>query len=193
MAHHQGMSLLALAHVLVDRPMQRRFESVPIFQATALLLHEKVPKAKALYSSPEELPETRRIDTDGQESSVRVFRSPNTPVPEVQLLSNGKYHVMVTNAGGGYSRWKDMAVTKRREDTTRGPRGTRSAVSVYKRKYWNSAAGSYAGDGLDATMTSRGGGFSGCLWMEPPQGSSPTKPTECSSLGGDGRLRIPKR
>ena len=39
-------------------------------------------------------------------------------MPEVQLLSNGRYHVMVTNAGGGYSRWKDLAVTRWREDST---------------------------------------------------------------------------
>jgi cyclic beta-1,2-glucan synthetase len=36
----------------------------------------------------------------------------------VQLLSNGRYHVMLTNAGGGYSRWKDLAVTRWREDGT---------------------------------------------------------------------------
>src|SRR6185437_14874102 len=52
MAHHQGMSLLGLSHVLLDRPMQRRFEAVPIFQATTLLLQEKVPKATAIYSAP---------------------------------------------------------------------------------------------------------------------------------------------
>ena len=49
---------------------------------------------------------------------MRVFTAPNTPMPEVQLLSNGRYHVMVTNAGGGYSRWKDLAVTRWREDGT---------------------------------------------------------------------------
>jgi cyclic beta-1,2-glucan synthetase len=140
MAHHQGMSLLALAHVLVDRPMQRRFESVPIFQATTLLLHERVPKAKALYSSPQDLPEAHRIATDGQESSVRVFRSPNTSVPEVQLLSNGKYHVMVSNAGGGYSRWKGTAVTRWREDTTRDPWGTFCYIrDVATGRFWSSA------------------------------------------------------
>jgi cyclic beta-1,2-glucan synthetase len=48
---------------------------------------------------------------------IRVFSSPDTPVPGVQLLSNGRYHVMVTNAGGGYSRWKDLAVTRWREDS----------------------------------------------------------------------------
>ncbi len=36
MSHHQGMSLLALAYTLLDRPMQQRFESDPLFQATTL-------------------------------------------------------------------------------------------------------------------------------------------------------------
>jgi len=49
------------------------------------------------------------------ETPVRVFITPDTPVPEVQLLSNGRYHLMVTNAGGGYSRWKDMAITRFRK------------------------------------------------------------------------------
>ena len=45
MAHHQGMSLLALAYLLLDRPMQRRFASDPLFQATLLLLQERIPRA----------------------------------------------------------------------------------------------------------------------------------------------------
>src|SRR5512140_229906 len=49
----------------------------------------------------------------------RIFDSPDSAIPEVQLLSNGRYHVMVTSAGGGYSRWKDLAVTRWREDGTR--------------------------------------------------------------------------
>ena len=49
---------------------------------------------------------------------MRVINTPNTRIPEVQLLSNGSYHVMVTNSGGGYSRWKDIAVTRWREDAT---------------------------------------------------------------------------
>src|SRR5260370_41710401 len=97
--------------------MQRRFESVPIVQATTLLLQEKVPKATRLYSAPDELPESRGT-ADGLETPVRVFHTANTPVPEVQLLSNSKHHVMVGNAGGGYSRWKDIAVPRWREDTT---------------------------------------------------------------------------
>jgi cellobiose phosphorylase len=117
MAHHQGMSLLALAYLLLDRPMQKRFESDPTFQATTLLLQERIPKATAFYSHTAALSDSRRTSSV-VEAPVRVFSSPNTPIPEVQLLSNGRYHVMVTNAGGGCSRWRDLAVTRWREDAT---------------------------------------------------------------------------
>ncbi|HQW24048.1 MAG TPA: cyclic beta 1-2 glucan synthetase, partial [Bacteroidia bacterium] len=76
---------------------------------------ERIPKATSYYAHT--APTTdKNFAKDGSE--IRVLRTPNTPVPEVQLLSNGKYHVMVTNSGGGYSRWKDLAVTRWREDTT---------------------------------------------------------------------------
>ena len=117
MAHHQGMSFLALAYLLLDRPMQKRFESDPVFQATTLLLQERVPKATAFYSQIVEDSDDQTTSS-GPEAPVRVFGGPDTPIPEVLLLSNGRYHVMITNAGGGYSRWKDLAVTRWREDST---------------------------------------------------------------------------
>ncbi len=58
------------------------------------------------------------------EGSGRVFSGAATPIPAVQLLSNGRYHVMITNAGGGYSRWKEIAVTRWHEDRTRDHWGT---------------------------------------------------------------------
>jgi len=117
MAHHQGMSLLSFAHLLLDRPMQRRFGSDPLFQATTLLLQERVPRAMAIYSRLAEVSDMRAGATD-EETPVRVIRHADTPTPELQLLSNGRYHVMITNAGGGYSRWHDLAVTRWREDVT---------------------------------------------------------------------------
>ena len=118
MAHHQGMSLLALTHLLLDQPMQKRFEANPMFQATVLLLQERLPKATAYHSRISELSESRKTSVSLKEKPLRICTTPNTPIPEVQLLSNGTYHVMVTNAGGGYSRWKDLAVTRWREDGT---------------------------------------------------------------------------
>ncbi|MDD2464851.1 MAG: glucoamylase family protein [Desulfobulbus sp.] len=117
MAHHQGMSLLSLAYLLLDRPMQKRFETEPLFQATLLLLQERIPKGTTLFTHSTELAASQETSTT-VDTPMRVFNSPDTPNPEVQLLSNGRYHVMVTNAGGGYSRWQDLAVTRWREDST---------------------------------------------------------------------------
>ncbi len=117
MAHHQGMALLSLECLLLGGPMQRRFEADRQFQATLLLLQERVPKTPGALAQNAARPALRTA-TVGPEMPVRVLRTPDTPLPEVQLLSNGRYHVMVTNAGGGYSRWKDLAVTRWREDAT---------------------------------------------------------------------------
>jgi len=139
MSHHEGMSLLSLAYLLLDRPMQKRFESDPMFQATTLLLQERVPKATALYWHTAEFSDVRTTP-GGLEIPMRVFSSPDTPIPEVQLLSNGKYHVMITNAGGGYSRWKDLAVTRWREDSTCDNWGTFCYLrDVTSGKYWSTA------------------------------------------------------
>jgi cyclic beta-1,2-glucan synthetase len=117
MAHHQGMSLLSLAYLLLDRPMQRRFESEPLFQATMLLLQERIPKATVFRLQAAELPDVRVVK-ELPDMPMRMLSTASTPIPEVQLLSNGRYHVMVTNSGGGSSRWKDLAVTRWREDST---------------------------------------------------------------------------
>ncbi|PTL37043.1 cyclic beta 1-2 glucan synthetase [Candidatus Methylomirabilis limnetica] len=141
MAHHEGMSLLSLAYLLLDRPMQKRFESDPLVQATTLLLQERIPKATAFYSHADAAESSDlRTTPSGLETPVRVFSSPNTPIPEVQLLSNGRYHVMITNAGGGYSRWKDIAVTRWREDSTCDNWGTFCYIrDVTSGEFWSTA------------------------------------------------------
>jgi cellobiose phosphorylase len=139
MAHHQGMTLLSLAHLLLARPMQRRFGSDPLFKATLLLLQERIPKGAALYWQPAELLAIRGISS-APEAPIRVIASPDTPLPEVQLLSNGTYHVMVTNAGGGSSRWKDIAVTRWREDSTCDNWGTFCYIrDVASGDFWSTA------------------------------------------------------
>ncbi len=137
MAHHQGMSLLSLAYLLLGRPMQKRFESNLQFQATLRLLQERIPKATAFYAHTAEFSDIRAI-SGAPEMSVRIFNIPDTPIPEVQLLSNGRYHVMVTNAGGGYSHWKELAVTRWREDSTRDSWGTFGYIrDVQSGEFWS--------------------------------------------------------
>jgi cellobiose phosphorylase len=122
MAHHQGMSLLAFSYVLLDQPMQKRFVSDPLFQATALLLQERIPTAMVFHARAPELPEIHS-NSIIQINAPRVLRNPDG-TPEVHLLSNGRYHVMVSQSGAGSSRWKDLAVTRWREDGTRDPWGS---------------------------------------------------------------------
>jgi cyclic beta-1,2-glucan synthetase len=139
MAHHEGMSLLALAYLILDRPMQKRFNAEPLFQATALLLQERIPKATAFYSHTTELPEIQ-VNFTGPDMPVRILSGPDTPMPEVQMLSNGRYNVMVTNAGGGYSRWNDIALTRWREDGTCDNWGSFCYIrDVSSGEFWSTA------------------------------------------------------
>jgi hypothetical protein len=43
MAHHQGMTLLAIDSVVLDQPMQRRFHADPLVQSAEYLLQERAP------------------------------------------------------------------------------------------------------------------------------------------------------
>ncbi len=117
MAHHQGMSLLALSYVLHGQPMQKRFVAEPMFAATTLLLQERMPKDMVMYSHASESAEIK-LNYNKPDLPVRLFSNADSTTPEVQLLSNGSYHVMLTNSGAGYSRWNEMALTRWREDTT---------------------------------------------------------------------------
>ena len=139
MAHHEGMSFLSLAYLLLDRPMQKRFESDPLFKATMLLLQERIPKATLFYLHTSELSDAQ-MDSGTQEIPVRIISNPDTVTPEVQLLSNGRYNVMITNAGGGYSRWKDIAITRWHEDCTCDNWGTFCYIrDLSSGEFWSTA------------------------------------------------------
>lgn len=118
MAHHQGMALLGLVQHLLNQPMQRRFMLDPQLKSVDLLLQERLPQALSLIypHSAEEAHVVAAVESNLP--AVRDYNTPHTAMPQVQLLSNGRYHVMISNAGGGYARWRDHAVTRWREDGT---------------------------------------------------------------------------
>jgi cyclic beta-1,2-glucan synthetase len=119
MAHHQGMTLVSLANALLGDPMVKRFHADPRVQATALLLQERVPR-HAPTTQPRPVEETR-VSGPVPALAIRRFRSPHTRFPHAQFLSNGSYTAVVTNAGGGASFCRGLAVTRHREDPTRDP------------------------------------------------------------------------
>ncbi len=123
MAHHQGMSLVAIANTLCGERMQARFHANPIVQATELLLQERPPRDVAVkWVRAEEVSQATQI-RELVPPMLRRFNSPHDRVPRSHLLSNGRYAVMITAAGSGYSRWRNLAVSRWREDVTCDPWG----------------------------------------------------------------------
>jgi len=124
MSHHEGMSLLSLAYVLLGQPMQRRFLADPMLKASELLLQERIPKATApVFPHAREASTTRLVSAEAA-GTMRVFTDPSSASVEAHLLSNGRYHVAMTTAGGGYSRWGNLSITRWREDATRDNYGS---------------------------------------------------------------------
>ena len=129
MAHHLGMSLVALDNVLHENVMQRRFHADPLIQATELLLQERIPQGVPVARiRSEEVLRGRIVNTLIAPLAV-TYDTPNTPTPRTQLISNGAYSVMVTSSGAGASMCGSpggeiMAVTRWREDITRDPWGS---------------------------------------------------------------------
>jgi cyclic beta-1,2-glucan synthetase len=124
MAHHQGMALVALGNVVNNKAMVERFHADPLVESSELLLQERMPR-NVIVSRPraEEVKSAADV-RDLTPPMLRRFNSPHDAIPRTHLLSNGRYAVMVTAAGSGYSRWGDIAVTRWREDVTRDPWGS---------------------------------------------------------------------
>jgi cyclic beta-1,2-glucan synthetase len=124
MAHHQGMTLVAIADTLHDGSMRTRFHSEPIVQATELLLHERIPRDAAVARPRAEEVAAAATVRELAAPISRRFHSPHNRIARTHLLSNGSYTVMITAAGSGYSRWRDLAVTRWNEDVTRDSWGS---------------------------------------------------------------------
>ncbi|MCC6861507.1 MAG: hypothetical protein IT158_23260 [Bryobacterales bacterium] len=65
MAHHQGMTLLAIGETLLENPMQRRFHADPMVQATEYLLEERLPALLGAGAEAEQLPEAPAVAATG--------------------------------------------------------------------------------------------------------------------------------
>ena len=138
MAHHHGMTMAALANCLLENCMQRRFQGQPLARATELLLQERVPTAVLEFQPHGEEASTVTLPPETIGPVSRRLATAMTVVPRIHLLSNGQYTVMLTNAGGGYSRCRDLAITRWRADTTRDSWGQFIYVrDMASGKFWS--------------------------------------------------------
>lgn len=120
MAHHQGMFFAAINNLLHNHILPDRFQEDPRIKGVEAILYEKIP-----LSEPVKKPTQRqeifltRLKPFTTHPIMGVVETPHSVTPKVNLLSNGTYSIMVTNAGGSCSRWRDIDVTRWRSDPTR--------------------------------------------------------------------------
>ncbi|MBV9329980.1 MAG: glycosyl transferase, partial [Alphaproteobacteria bacterium] len=124
MAHHQAMTIVAIANAVLAGAMRARFHAEPMMQATELLLQERIPRDTALAQPPPEHATTVTVSENLLPEVQRHYTRPHSRVPRAHLLSNGRLTTMITAVGSGYTRWRDIALTRWREDPTRDPWGS---------------------------------------------------------------------
>ncbi|TGE32405.1 glucoamylase family protein [Desulfosporosinus sp. Sb-LF] len=122
MAHHQGMSLLAIDNVLHENRMQQRLHKEALIQSTELLLQERLPKVTPLIPQPEGEyveKESQVKNVEPEKNQFIFLDTAKSPIPVTHCISNGQYSVMMTNSGAGFSRYREISLTRWREDVTR--------------------------------------------------------------------------
>lgn len=126
LAHHQGMNVVAINNLLHDGIFQERFHRDQQIRTTELLLHEKFPDRVPLIApKTEHLFAGTRREEEPETITTQIVTTPHTSVPLTHLLSNGRYSVMLDNAGSGVSTFeRDLALTRWREDPIRNNYGT---------------------------------------------------------------------
>lgn len=128
MAHHQGMTVVAIGNLLHDGVMRLRFHREPMIRACELLLQERMPRDATVMTSHAEAEKLFPEDFGTDVSTFRRLRSSASGSPITHLLSNGRYAVMLTAAGMGYSHWRNIAITRWSEDATCDSMGARIFV-----------------------------------------------------------------
>ncbi len=140
MAHHHGMSIVAVANTVFEGRMRERFHSDPVIVAAELLLQEKAPRT--VPSMPIRADAGERVKpafTDERPDS-RLIDRPLAAPAAINVMSNGYYNVMVTATGAGYSRAGEIAVTRWNGDGVEERTGTFLFVTDTESGQWWSAS-----------------------------------------------------
>jgi cyclic beta-1,2-glucan synthetase len=123
MAHHQGMSIVALANVLLGGVAQRWGMAPAQIEAVASLLHERAPREVSVLFEPPQgwVQQSREARAP---SLLREVLPGETAVAPTHLLSNGRYSVSLRANGAGWSRWGRVGISRWRDDALRDALGS---------------------------------------------------------------------
>ena len=139
MAHHSGMSIVAIANAIFEGRMRDRFHSDPVIEAAELLLQEKAPRDIPIASNKPEAAERAKAEVVEVSPDTRIVLNPLHSLRATNLMSNGHYSVMVTATGSGYSKWDDLSVTRWQPDPTEDRLGTYLFITDAETGEWWSA------------------------------------------------------
>ena len=123
-AHHHGMSIAAVANVVLDGILRELFHADPVIEAAELLLQEKAPREVPVMSAKYEPETPGKEQADLLRAEVRTIADPAVRDREVVFLSNGHYSTMLTSTGAGYSKWNGLAISRWKADPTEDRWGT---------------------------------------------------------------------
>ena len=140
MAHHIGMTLVALTNVLHDDLWQDRFHADSLVKSVELLLHERIPRRLILQDAQAVPPEDVRPPSATDRPVVREVNTLSPSAPRIALLGSHPYTVMLNHNGAGFSRYENLAVTRWRADSTRDDTGQFCYVNdLTAERIWSSA------------------------------------------------------
>jgi cyclic beta-1,2-glucan synthetase len=124
MSHHQGMSIVALANVLLGGPAQRWGMANAHIEAVASLLHERAPREVPSLYVPPVGPPLQVQDRRRAPGLLRHVVPGEAALEPTHVLSNGRYSVSLRANGAGWSRWGQTGITRWRDDALRDDHGS---------------------------------------------------------------------
>ncbi len=142
MAHHQGMTIVAVANAIFEGRMRDRFHADPVIEAAELLLQEKAPRDIPVATTRTEADDRSIAEEIPTTADTRLVLDPARSLPATSLMSNARYSVMLTATGTGYSKWQDFAVTRWKADPSEDRDGTFLFVrDVASGTWWSATPG----------------------------------------------------
>ncbi len=116
MAHHQGMSFLALNNVLNGDILKDRFMRDPSMYSAQELLEEKLATKVVITKEEKERIEPLRPIDRKSEECIRGYHYENCYPPRMHILSNGTLSYVTTETGLSYLKCRDIYVNRFRKN-----------------------------------------------------------------------------
>ena len=114
MAHHQGLILLSINNLINDKILIKRFSNNPEIEAVDILLQERMPENAIVTKENKEKVQKLKVQ-DYENYTEKTYTRLNTNINTANVISNGKYTVVSTIKGVGYSKFNNLLINRYKE------------------------------------------------------------------------------